>query len=167
MGHYYNYDESPKPYSFSYNAPLDDGVGHSSRVESADGTGKVEGSYTVTNDEGHTRVVDYVADELGFRASIRTNEPGTDNKNPADVTIESTAPYTPYQYVPRAYNRRPIAGPVVDGSLSPALAPIAPEIVPENVVNPVQPGFYNAPGARYYANRNQYRPRARYPYVRY
>lgn len=49
------------------------------------------GSYTVTNLEGHTRVVDYIADADGFRATIRTNEPGTDNQSPADVTVESSA----------------------------------------------------------------------------
>lgn len=49
------------------------------------------GSYTVTNLEGHTRVVDYIADAGGFRATIRTNEPGTDNQNPAEVSVESSA----------------------------------------------------------------------------
>lgn len=39
--------------------------------------------------DGRERVVDYVADELGYRASIRTNEPGTAPLNPADVTIQA------------------------------------------------------------------------------
>lgn len=46
------------------------------------------GSYTVSNLEGHTRVVDYIADEEGFRATVRSNEPGLENANPAGVTIE-------------------------------------------------------------------------------
>ena len=135
---------------------MEDGVGQSSRQEIADGTGKVEGSYTVTNDEGHTRVVDYVADQYGFRANIKTNEPGTENKNPADVTIESTAPFTPYQYVPRF--RRPYVAPVA--------APVLPaEVLPDNTVTTAQPGLYNIPLA--YRNRNYIPPRPRYPYTSY
>jgi len=80
----------PIPYSFNYAADTEDG-GRSSHQESGDGAGRVQGSYTVNDLEGHTRVVDYVADEGGFRANIRTNEPGTANINPADVTIESSA----------------------------------------------------------------------------
>jgi len=85
------YADVPIPYSFNYVASGEDG-GSSGHQESGDGAGRVTGSYTVTNLEGHTRVVDYIADEGGFRASIRTNEPGTANINPADVTIESSAP---------------------------------------------------------------------------
>ncbi|KAG8201759.1 hypothetical protein JTE90_012818 [Oedothorax gibbosus] len=85
------YEESyaPIPYSFNYNSDTEDG-GNSGHQESGDGNGRVQGSYTVTDLEGHTRVVDYVADENGFRATVRTNEPGTANLNPADVTVEST-----------------------------------------------------------------------------
>ncbi|GFY53206.1 cuticle protein 16.8 [Trichonephila inaurata madagascariensis] len=79
----------PTPYSFSYNSNTEDG-GSSGHQESGDGSGRVSGSYTVTDLEGHSRVVDYVADELGFRATVRTNEPGTANLNSADVTMESS-----------------------------------------------------------------------------
>ncbi|KFM64848.1 Cuticle protein 10.9, partial [Stegodyphus mimosarum] len=125
----YYYDESPKPYSFSYSAPLDDGVGQSSRSETADGTGRVEGSYSLNNDEGHFRVVDYVADRDGFRASIRTNEPGTDNKNPADVIIESSA--VPYSgpYYPRGV-RRPVLNAPVEPVAPVVPAPEAPVVPP-------------------------------------
>lgn len=81
----------PIPYSFNYEAPTEDG-GSSGRQESGDGSGIVRGSYTVNNLEGHTRVVEYEAGPEGFRAFIRTNEPGTDNSAPADVVIESSAP---------------------------------------------------------------------------
>lgn len=66
----------PIPYSFTYEAPTEDG-GSSSRTESGDGAGRVEGSYTVNDLEGNSRVVEYVADEGGFRVlALRTNEPG-------------------------------------------------------------------------------------------
>ncbi|XP_054709503.1 cuticle protein 10.9-like [Uloborus diversus] len=80
----------PIPYSFNYMANTEDG-GSSSHEENGDGAGRVTGSYTVSNLEGHTRTVEYVADEAGFRATIRTNEPGTANQNPADVVVESSA----------------------------------------------------------------------------
>lgn len=38
---------------------------------------------------GIERVVEYVADEHGYRAEIKTNEPGTDNQNPADVLLHA------------------------------------------------------------------------------
>ncbi|CAL1290251.1 unnamed protein product [Larinioides sclopetarius] len=79
----------PTPYSFSYNSNTEDG-GSSGHQESGDGSGRVTGSFTVTDLEGHNRVVDYIADENGFRATVRTNEPGTANLNSADVTMEST-----------------------------------------------------------------------------
>jgi len=81
----------PIPYSFNYLSESEDG-GSSSHQESSDGSGRVTGSYTVNNLEGHTRVVEYIADEDGFRAVVKSNEPGTANQNSADVTVESTAP---------------------------------------------------------------------------
>ncbi|GIY22375.1 hypothetical protein CEXT_556101 [Caerostris extrusa] len=79
----------PTPYTFSHASNTEDG-GSSSHQESGNGAGQVTGSYSVTNLEGHSRVVDYVADEAGFRATVRTNEPGTANLNSADVSMEST-----------------------------------------------------------------------------
>ncbi|KFM64724.1 Cuticle protein 10.9, partial [Stegodyphus mimosarum] len=79
----------PTPYQFSYTAPADGGG--STHEESGDGYGRVTGSYTVQDEDGRSRIVQYVADEGGFRASISTNEPGTSNQNPADVTISSSA----------------------------------------------------------------------------
>ncbi|XP_055939645.1 cuticle protein 10.9-like [Argiope bruennichi] len=142
------YDESPKPYAFNYNALLDDGVGQSSRTETADGSGRVQGSYTLNNDEGHSRVVEYVADQNGFRAVVRTNEPGTDNQNPADVVVESAA--APVQYAPVI--RKPILN-------APVLAPVVePAVVPAVVPVPVRP-VYRRPATipvRNYAYRRPY-----------
>ncbi|KAL3180846.1 hypothetical protein MRX96_037260 [Rhipicephalus microplus] len=81
---------SPMPYGFKYGAYGDDGGGHT-REESADGSGRVVGSYTIFSPEGFLRRVFYEADENGFRARVETNEPGTKTSNPADVTIVSTA----------------------------------------------------------------------------
>ncbi|GIY52491.1 hypothetical protein CDAR_181451 [Caerostris darwini] len=88
---------APIPYSFNYNAPTEDG-GNSARQESGDGSGRVTGSYTVNDVEGHSRTVDYVADEAGFRVNVRSNEPGTANLNPADVNMESSAEANPISY---------------------------------------------------------------------
>lgn len=79
----------PIPYTFSYASDLEDG-GRNSHEESGDGNGRVTGSYTVQGEDGYGRVVDYIADENGFRATVRTNEPGTASQNPADVVMEST-----------------------------------------------------------------------------
>ncbi|KAK8756456.1 hypothetical protein V5799_000842 [Amblyomma americanum] len=81
---------SPMPYGFKYEAYGEDGGGHT-REESADGSGRVVGSYTIFTREGLLRRVFYEADHNGFRAHIETNEPGTKTSNPADVTIVSTA----------------------------------------------------------------------------
>lgn len=87
QGHEYN--GVPNPYQFSYSAPSEGG--QSSHQESGDGSGRVTGSYSVTDEDGRSRLVEYVADEGGFRASVTTNEPGTSNSAPADVTINSSA----------------------------------------------------------------------------
>ncbi|RWS22444.1 Adult-specific rigid cuticular protein 15.5-like protein, partial [Leptotrombidium deliense] len=63
-------------YAFGY-----DVTGHlgakNSREERGDGYGNVMGSYTLADIDGRQRRVDYVADALGFRANVATNEPGT------------------------------------------------------------------------------------------
>ncbi|PRD35146.1 UNVERIFIED_CONTAM: Cuticle protein 10.9 [Trichonephila clavipes] len=145
------YDETPKPYAFNYNAPLDDG-GQSSRAETADGSGRVQGSYTLNNDEGHFRVVEYVADQDGFRAVVRTNEPGTESKNPADVVMNSEAVVVPYTPVIRRPYLNAAVNPVV-----PVVAPVVGSaVVPEPIVAQRRPLPYRRP--------NAYRPLNRYPY---
>ncbi len=47
------------------------------------------GSYGYKDKHGIMREVDYVADKNGFRAHIRTNEPGTAPKDPAAVKFDS------------------------------------------------------------------------------
>ncbi|KAL3196027.1 hypothetical protein MRX96_045417 [Rhipicephalus microplus] len=90
-GGYRSYaDETPKPYNFGYVAQGPDGT--SSRQEVADGSGSVQGVYTINTAEGGQRTVKYAADAAGFRASVDTNEPGTQSESPADVAFRSAQP---------------------------------------------------------------------------
>ncbi|XP_067138884.1 cuticle protein 18.6-like [Centruroides vittatus] len=99
-------DETPKPYQFSYQAEAIGGV--SSRQETADGAGTVVGSYSLSDEDGRSRVVDYVADAAGFRASVKTNEPGTKNESPADVATVSDATDTSITHVAPATYSHPL-----------------------------------------------------------
>ncbi|GIY28557.1 hypothetical protein CDAR_409601 [Caerostris darwini] len=77
----------PQPYSFGY--AIEDAHGSQHRQEEGDGAGVVRGSYGFVDERGIHRIVYYVADHLGFRAKIVTNEPGTANQNPAGVLMQS------------------------------------------------------------------------------
>ncbi|PRD30893.1 UNVERIFIED_CONTAM: Cuticle protein 16.8 [Trichonephila clavipes] len=79
---------APQPYEYGY-ALKDEHGNTQHRKESSDGHGKVEGSYGFTDEHGLYRSVQYVADKEGFRASIKTNEPGTESQDPADVHLDS------------------------------------------------------------------------------
>lgn len=46
--------------------------------------------YSFVDERGIQRIVQYVADHLGFRAKVITNEPGTSNQHPANVIMESS-----------------------------------------------------------------------------
>ncbi|GBM91705.1 hypothetical protein AVEN_14911-1 [Araneus ventricosus] len=85
-------NDIPQPYSFDYKATDEEENVHYHQ-EQADASGTVRGSYGYTDVQGLYRVVDYIADASGFRASIRTNEPGTDGKeSPADVQMTAEPP---------------------------------------------------------------------------
>ncbi|CAN8018324.1 unnamed protein product [Ixodes persulcatus] len=79
----------PIPYAFQYLSQLEDGS--HSHEQNGDGSGKVTGKYTLTHPDGTSRTVTYYADESGFHADIVTSEVGTESKDPADVTIQSSA----------------------------------------------------------------------------
>ncbi|XP_077539962.1 uncharacterized protein LOC144152541 [Haemaphysalis longicornis] len=83
-------DYRPQPYQFGYVAQGPDGS--SSRQEVADGSGRVQGAYTITTAEGVQRKVKYAADAGGFRAVVDTNEPGTETSSPADAAFQSSQP---------------------------------------------------------------------------
>ncbi|GFT72935.1 uncharacterized protein NPIL_306121 [Nephila pilipes] len=81
---------APQPYKFGYS--VKDKHGEQHREEAGDGQA-VQGSYGFTDARGIRRQVNYVADKAGFRAQVKTNEPGTANQNPAAVHLISDAPY--------------------------------------------------------------------------
>ncbi|KAF8767229.1 Cuticle protein 16.8 like protein [Argiope bruennichi] len=80
----------PQPFKFGYS--VKDKHGEQHREEVGDGK-NVKGSYGFTDARGIKRQVNYVADQAGFRAEVKTNEPGTANQNPAAVHIISDAPF--------------------------------------------------------------------------
>ncbi|XP_055932912.1 uncharacterized protein LOC129962934 [Argiope bruennichi] len=77
----------PIPYEFGYETNDDKGT-TTFRKEKSDGK-KVEGTFGYKDDKGIERVVEYIADEHGYRAQIKTNEPGTESQNPADVILDA------------------------------------------------------------------------------
>ncbi|GFU41184.1 uncharacterized protein NPIL_107531, partial [Nephila pilipes] len=81
---------APQPYKFGYS--VKDKHGEQHREEAGDGHA-VRGSYGFSDARGIRRQVNYVADKAGFRAQVKTNEPGTANQNPAAVHLISDAPY--------------------------------------------------------------------------
>jgi len=86
----------PQPYKFGYDVKDSKGS-NLNQKEEGDSYGNKKGSYGYTDGYGIYRQVDYVADKNGFRATIKTNEPGTDNQNPADVYIQSNAAPVKYE----------------------------------------------------------------------
>ncbi|XP_054714600.1 cuticle protein 19.8-like [Uloborus diversus] len=80
----------PKPYTFGYK--VHDKDGDQWRSDAMDSHGKVEGSYGYVDTHGMQREVHYVADDDGFRAQIKTNEPGMNVPNPADVYLQAEPP---------------------------------------------------------------------------
>lgn len=83
------------PFAWGYD--INDGYGGAQyHKENGDEYGKRTGSYGYTDAYGVYRQVDYVADEHGFRATIKTNEPGTANESPADVELHAYEPPSNY-----------------------------------------------------------------------
>ncbi|KAG8188489.1 hypothetical protein JTE90_008054 [Oedothorax gibbosus] len=81
-----------QPYAFGYAFQGYQGQQH--RQESGIGGQSVKGSYGFTDARGIQRQVDYVADHSGFKAQVKTNEPGTVSKDPAHVNVISSGhPY--------------------------------------------------------------------------
>lgn len=73
------YGSAPKgmaePFAFDYK--IEDDYGNNQyRKEESDKNGVVRGSYGYMDNSGLYRHVEYVADENGFRANIKSNEPG-------------------------------------------------------------------------------------------
>ncbi|GBN84909.1 Adult-specific rigid cuticular protein 15.7 [Araneus ventricosus] len=76
--------------NYAFNYGIRDGLGAAnSRAEVGDAHGNKKGTYTIADIDGRARRVDYVADGLGFRATIKTNEPGTAASAPAAALVAS------------------------------------------------------------------------------
>ncbi|KAH7966035.1 hypothetical protein HPB49_013297 [Dermacentor silvarum] len=75
-------------YSFGYD--IVNGYGAvNGRHETGSAYGPVHGSYYLGDIDGRHRQVHYVADKLGFRAMVKTNEPGTKSSLPAAAPYHS------------------------------------------------------------------------------
>ena len=101
-------------YAFGYNE--DHATGGTFRKEQG-GPGFKSGSYGLRDADGRVRTVNYVADALGYRASISTNEPGTDVKqDPAAADFNLGAHVAPVLAAPVVAHAAPVlahAAPIV------------------------------------------------------
>lgn len=77
--------QNPQPFSFGFMSMAKDGS--QARQESQDANGKVTGSYSIVDANGISRVVEYYADETGFHANIKSNEPGLEQGELGSATI--------------------------------------------------------------------------------
>ena len=82
-------EEPFQPYSFAFTINDDQYGSQQMRQEKSDGQGTVKGSYSYMDADGLKRLVEYIADKNGYRAMIKTNEPGMKSSYPADVMIET------------------------------------------------------------------------------
>jgi len=100
----------PQPYKIGYD--VKDSYGSTlQQKEEGDAHGNKRGSYGYTDGHGIYRQVDYIADKSGFRAVIKTNEPGTDDQDSADVKISSSAPKNDYNEGPSLYKAQSYSAP--------------------------------------------------------
>lgn len=137
-------------YNFGYDE--DHSSGGSFRRETGNALGVKVGSYGLRDADGRVRVVNYVADAHGFRASVATNEPGTVPSAPADVSIGAPGAALPPAAVPVARPAPPVA-------VQPAVPVAAPGPVFNAVATPAarvayadpRPVHYNAAPAAYAA----------------
>lgn len=77
------------PYEFKYEIEDHEHGSEQYRQEKMDDNGYLTGRYGFKDSEGIFRQVEYEASKEGFKVNkIKTNEPGTDNEDPADVHFE-------------------------------------------------------------------------------
>ncbi|XP_022645465.1 uncharacterized protein LOC111243734 [Varroa destructor] len=139
-------------YKFSYNEKHS--TGGSFRLESGNAYGGVTGSYGLVDADGRQRIVTYVADANGFRASIKTNEPGTVPNWPviADLSSsnlrknpESNGQERIIQSTPGIYTHLPVipsfvgSPPTHSTRITHSAAPVVTHHVPVASVAPVSP----------------------------
>lgn len=143
----------PMPFAWGYD--INDGYGGAQyHKENGDEYGKRTGSYGYTDAYGVYRQVDYVADEHGFRATIKTNEPGTANESPADVELHAYEPPSNYYAGNKdsSYAAKPAYQPATSAPSSYA-APAAPRAAPR---------AYPAPRQSYARQQASYEPAQQY-----
>lgn len=103
----------PMPFSWGYD--LSDGYGAAQyHKETGDEYGKRVGSYGYTDAYGVYRQVDYVADENGFRATVKSNEPGLQKGQESPASTEFLVYEPPSNYYAgntNSYSAAPAAAP--------------------------------------------------------
>lgn len=81
-----------EPFAFDFKTEDNSGNGQY-RKEESDKNGVVHGSYGYTDANGIYRHVEYVADKDGFRANIKSNEPGLIGETqPASIQLSGSGP---------------------------------------------------------------------------
>jgi len=92
------------PYNFGFDV-RDEFGNNMFRKEDSDGRGSVTGSYGYTDANGLFRLVEYIADANGFRANVKSNEPGVGPASPADIVLTAQEPPREFQnFVPSTVN---------------------------------------------------------------
>ncbi|XP_053204604.1 adult-specific rigid cuticular protein 15.7-like [Panonychus citri] len=79
-------------YKFGYDI-VDPKGAKNSRHEQGDAWGNKHGEYSLKDVDGRERQVQYIADKAGFRAHLKTNEPGTGNIDSADAIYNGADPH--------------------------------------------------------------------------
>ncbi|XP_022658943.1 adult-specific rigid cuticular protein 15.7-like [Varroa jacobsoni] len=92
-------------YEFKYD--IKDDYGNVRGRQEKGSHGQIVGSYYLGEIDGRHRSVEYQADKLGFRANVKTNEPGTKTSEPAfapyynkhyGMSIPSGSIQVPHEY---------------------------------------------------------------------
>ncbi|GFT07627.1 cuticle protein 14 isoform b [Nephila pilipes] len=166
----YNSQDGVGNYQFGYDEAHSSGG--TFRKETGDSWGNKYGSYGLRDADGRYRVVNYVADAAGFRASVKTNEPGVAPSDPASTTINKPEFIAPVSIAsvkqPGHVAPVPVAAVKQPGLVAPApiTAVQQPVLYAPSVHHAASPEFpllyqtYYAPG---YYKGTPYTKRAYYP----
>lgn len=127
--------------NFNFGYDESHATGSTSRREEQT-NGVRRGSYSLSDADGRRRVVNYIADAAGFRASIQTNEPGVEPKDPADTLINKEGHELAVAPAPIAHA---VAAPLPAPEFAPLAAPIAhgPLAAPQYAPAPIR-SYYPA-----------------------
>ncbi|GFT07629.1 cuticle protein 14 isoform b [Nephila pilipes] len=125
-------------YNFGYNE--DHTSGGSFRREAGDAYGNVAGSYGLRDADGRIRIVNYIANDDGFKADIKTNEPGVEPKDTADATFNKAE-----SVVVQSAVAVPAPAPIV---AIPAVQPVAYKTEQVAVAAPLFPAAAPVPVAK-------------------